>query len=119
MIVCLPSVPGKACVRRIDWMISLIFRSTFLLGSCTSSAGSRRWRTSCWVMVLAPRAWPLTESSAADTMASGSKPVFVQKVLSSTAVVASTSAGESWSQVTGMRCSPLLKRASSVVPSRA
>ena len=74
-----------------------IFRSIFLPGSCTNSGGRSRARTSCWVMVEAPRASPLSESRAAEAIASGSKPVLVQKVLSSTAVVASTSAGEIWS----------------------
>ncbi len=119
MICCLPASPGNACVRRIDWMISLILRSIVLPGSCTSSGGRRRARTSCWVIVDAPRASPLSESSPAETMASGSKPVFVQKVLSSTAVVASTRAGEIWSKVRIWRCSPLLNVASTVVPSRA
>ncbi len=87
MIACLPSTPGKACVRRIDWMISLSLRSIVRSGSCTRSSGSRTLRTSCWVTVEAPRLSPRMESSPAATIASGSKPAFSQNVLSSIAVV--------------------------------
>ena len=90
MISCLPSSPEKCCVSRIDWMISLSLRSAVRVGSWTSSGSSRRWRTSCWVIVEAPRASPRSEPSPAETIATGSKPAFSQKVLSSTAVVASS-----------------------------
>ena len=90
MICCLPVSPGNAWVTRIDWMISLSLRSAVRCGSWTSSGSSRRARTSCWVIVEAPRLSPRSEPSAADTIATGSKPAFSQNVLSSTAVVASS-----------------------------
>ena len=118
MIVCLPSSPWKYWVTRIDWMISLSFRSIVRSGSCTSSSLSRRFRTSCWVIVDAPRLLPRIESTAAETMATGSKPAFSQNVLSSTAVVASSRTGGISSKVTSSRrLSP--KRASSTVPVRS
>ena len=118
MISCLPVSPGKACVTRIDWMISLSLRSAVRCGSWTSFSSSSRARTSCWVMVDAPRASPRSEPSAADTMATGSKPAFSQNVLSSTAVVASSrTLGISSNLTTSRRASP--KRASSIVPVRS
>ncbi len=103
MIVCLPCSPGKAWVRRIDWMISLALRSNVRCGSWTRSWGSSRWRTSCWVIVDAPRARPVIESSAAEKMPSGSNPALVQNVWSSTAVVASMRVGEIWLNATTSR----------------
>ena len=100
MICCLLSV----CVSRIDWMISLIFRSTFLFGSATSAGSSRRARTSCWVMVEAPRWVPVRVSRTAARMPSGSKPLLVQKVLSSIVVVASMTMPGTWSNWTTSRC---------------
>ena len=91
MICCLPVSPWKSWVTRIDWMISLSLRSAVRCGSWTRAGSSRRARTSCWVIVEAPRASPRIEPSAADTIATGSKPALSQKVLSSTAVVASSS----------------------------
>ena len=118
MICCLPVSPGKCWVTRIDWMISLSLRSAVRCGSWTRAGSSRRARTSCWVMVEAPRASPRSEPSAADTMATGSKPAFSQKVLSSTAVVASSSTFGIWSKVTTSRlASP--NRASSILPVRS
>ena len=51
MIRRLPSRPGRPRVTRIDWMISLILRSTVRSGSWTRAGSRSRWRTSCWVMV--------------------------------------------------------------------
>ncbi len=119
MMRSLPSRPGYACVTRIDWMISLILRSTRRSWSCTSSPGSSRWRTNCWVIVDAPRASPEIVSRPAAMMLSGSKPVLVQNDLSSTAVVASIRTGGRSVKSTTSRRSPELKRASSVSPSRA
>ena len=93
MICCLPSIPGYASVRRIDWMISLSFRSTWRFGSWTSSGSRRRWRTSCWVIVEAPRLLPRRLSIPAAMIATGSKPALSQNVLSSTATWASTTIG--------------------------
>ena len=118
MIVCLPSSPGNAWVTRMDWMISLSLRSMVRSGSWTSSSSSRRLRTSCWVIVDAPRLLPRSESTAAEMMATGSKPAFSQKVLSSTAVVASRrTGGMSSNWTSSRRLSP--KRASSMVPVRS
>ena len=99
-----PASPGKAWVRRIDWMISLSLRSAVRFGSWTSSGSRRRARTSCWVIVEAPRLLPRSQSSAAETIATGSKPALSQKVLSSTAVVASTRTVGISSKVTTSRC---------------
>ena len=52
------------------------------------------------MIVEPPRSLPLTVSMAAETKPTGSKPEFSQNVLSSTDVVASTSAGGIWSNVT-------------------
>ena len=69
-------------------------------------------------MVDAPRLLPRSESSAAETIATGSKPALSQKVLSSTAVVASRSTLGISSKVTISRfASP--KRASSILPVRS
>ena len=93
MIFCLPASPANAWVTRIDWMISLSLRSTVRFGSWTSVSGSSRARTSCWVIVEAPRLLPRSESRPAAMMASGSKPALSQNVLSSMAVVASRRIG--------------------------
>ena len=93
MICCLPVAPENASVRRIDWMISLSLRSAVRFGSWTRSSSRSRARTSCCVMVEAPRLLPRSESRAAEMIATGSKPAFSQNVLSSTAVVASRRIG--------------------------
>ncbi len=94
-------------------MISLIFRSYVLPSNAL--AGRRRARTSCWVIVEAPRARPRTVSYAADRIAIGSKPAFCQYVLSSMLVVASMSiAGRSLYSTTVRFCWP--KRASPPCP---
>jgi hypothetical protein len=57
-----------------------------------TSGGRRRARTSCWVIVDAPRSSgvsPLAFWKTAAAMAAGSKPSLVQKVRSSAVVVAS------------------------------
>ena len=64
MICCLPASPWNASVTRIDWMISLSLRSTVRCGSWTSAGSSRRARTSCWVIVDAPRLSPRIELEA-------------------------------------------------------
>jgi hypothetical protein len=70
------------------------------------------------VIVDAPRDRPRRASSPAEAIASGSNPVFVQKVLSSTAVVASIRIPGIWSKVTASRrMSPNL--ASSTLPVRS
>ena len=71
MICCLPSSPcsAKYCVTRIDWMISLSLRSNVRSPSCSRSGSSRRARTSCWVIVEAPRLLPRNESRPAATIA--------------------------------------------------
>ncbi len=74
-------------------MISLSFRSAVRFGSWTRSGSSSRARTSCCVIVEAPRLDPRIESIPAEMIAVGSKPAFSQNVLSSTAVVASTRTG--------------------------
>ncbi len=58
MIRCLPSSPGKAWVTRIDWMISLSLRLAVTSVSAVPSSLRSRWRTSCWVIVEAPRGRP-------------------------------------------------------------
>ena len=58
--------------------------------------GRSRARTSCWVIVEAPRALPVSVSAAADRIPIGSKPAFCQKVLSSVLVVASIRTGGPW-----------------------
>ncbi len=55
----------------------------------------------------------------ADSTPTGSKPVLVQNVLSSTDVTASIRIGGIWSKVMTCRLSPLEKRASSTVPVRS
>ena len=47
-------------------MISLSLRSIVRSGSWTSSGSSSRARTSCWVIVEAPRLSPRSESRPAD-----------------------------------------------------
>ena len=118
MISCLPSSPLNCWVTRIDSMISLSLRSIVRFGSWTRSSSSSVLRTSCWVIVEAPRLSPRSEPSAADTIATGSNPAFSQKVLSSTAVVASSRTFGISSNVTISRlASP--KRASSILPVRS
>ncbi len=118
MIRCLPASPGKAWVTRIDWMISLSLRLAVTWVSAVPSSLRSRWRTSCWVMVDAPRVRPRTASRPADMIPTGSKPEFSQKVRSSTAVVASTRTGGIWSKATTSRLnSP--KRASSTFSVRS
>ena len=103
MIFCLPSRPGYASVTRIDWMISRSFRVAERSVTAAPLSVSRRWRTSCWVMVDAPRGWPRSESMPAATMPTVSKPALSQNEPSSTAVVASTSTGGISSNVTTCR----------------
>ena len=118
MIRRLPSTPGKAWVSRIDWTISRTLRSADTWVCALPSSVSSRWRTSCWVIVEAPRGLPRMASMPATTMPTGSKPEFSQNVLSSIAVVASTSTGGTSSNVTTSRLnSP--NRASSIVPVRS
>ena len=122
MIRCLPSSPGKAWVTRIDWMISLSLRSAdrwvWATASAEVSSVSSRWRTSCWVIVDAPRALPRMASRPAAMMPTGSNPEFSQNERSSTAVVASTRTGGISSKVTTSRLnSP--NRASCTVPVRS
>ena len=115
MICCLPSTPGNAWVIRIDSMISLSLRSAVRCGSWTRAGSSSVLRTSCWVIVEAPRLSPRNEPIAAETMATGSNPALSQKVLSSTAVVASSrTLGISSNWTTSRLASP--KRASSILP---
>ncbi len=71
-------------------MISLSLRSAVRFGSWTSAGSSSRSRTSCWVIVDAPRLSPRSDPSVAEMMATGSNPALSQNVLSSTAVVASS-----------------------------
>ena len=116
MIVFLPSSPGKAWVSRIDWMISRALRS--YVEPSNAAGGSRRARTSCWVMVDAPRGLPETVSRPAETMPAGSKPGLLQKSLSSIEVVASMISPGSSLYVTSSRFrSP--RRASSTLPVRS
>ena len=118
MICCLPGMPEYSWVSRIDWMISRILRSYFEPANALS--GSRRFRTSCWVIVEAPRSRPpVTVSMAAETMPTGSKPALLQKVLSSIDVVASTSAGESWAKSSMTWRWTWPNRASSTLPVRS
>ncbi len=80
--------------------------------------GQERCRTSCWVIVEAPRLLPRSESRPAEMIATGSKPALSQNVLSSIAVVASSRIGGISSNVTtSRRASP--NRASSVLPVRS
>ena len=79
MIACLPASPGYAWVSRIDWMISRALRSYVLPSN--AAAGRSRARTSCWVMVEAPRGLPATVSSPAETMPAGSKPALHPEIL--------------------------------------
>ena len=118
MIFCLPSTPGYASVSRIDWTISLIFRSKVRPGSSTRAGSRSRWRTSCWVMVDAPRLLPRRLSTPAAMIASGSKPELSQNVLSSTAVWASMTIGGMSLNSTTSRFSPP-NRASSILPVRS
>ena len=92
---------GLGHADRLDDLLELALDLRF--GSCTRSGGSRRARTSCWVIVEAPRLEPRSESSPAETMATGSKPAFSQNVLSSMAVVASSRIGGISSKVTTSR----------------
>ena len=93
----LPATPGYVSLRRIDWRISLALRTYRSEPGATTSAGSIRARTSCWVIVDAPRSLsPLAFSAIADRIACASKPAFSQNVRSSAVVVASrTSRGTS------------------------
>ncbi len=102
----LPSSPGKASDRRIDWMISLALRRYLSAPGSITSEGSSRARTSCWVMVEAPRSLvPLAPSAAAAAMAAASKPLFAQKVRSSAVVVASSTSRGTSSKATTCRSS--------------
>ena len=83
MIRCLPSSPEKAWVTRMDWMISLTLRLAESSVTAEPSSVRRRWRTSCWVIVEAPRARPRIASTPAPTMPTGSKPALSQKLASS------------------------------------
>ena len=74
-------------------MISFSFRLADSSVTAVLSFVSRRCRTSCWVIVEAPRGRPRSESIPAATMPIGSKPAFYQKLPSSIAVVASTRTG--------------------------
>ena len=99
-------------------MISLSLRSIVRFGSWTRSSGRSLARTSCWVIVDAPRLLPRNESRPAEMIANGSKPALSQNVLSSIAVVASRRIGGISSNVTvSRRSSP--NRASSVSPVRS
>ena len=72
----------------------------------TTLSGRSRARTSCWVMVDAPRSPPDDALFAtADRIAAGSNPSFVQKVRSSAVVVASTMRCGTSSKATTRRCS--------------
>ncbi len=93
-------------------MISRTLRSQVV--SSNAAAGRRRLRTSCWVIVDAPRGRPETVSSPALTMPAGSKPGLIQKSLSSIAVVASSISPGIWSKVTSSRRS-VPRRASSTL----
>ena len=64
MICCLPTSPWNVSVSRIDWMISLSLRSAVRCGSWTSAGSSSRARTSCWVIVDAPRLSPRMRAQA-------------------------------------------------------
>ena len=79
-------------------MISRIFRSSRLPSKALG--GSRRARTSCWVIVEPPRGRPLIVSTVAETKPARSKPGLTQKSLSSIAVVASRTSGVSSENVT-------------------
>ena len=96
-------------------MISLIFRSKVRFGSWTRSGSSSRWRTSCWVIVDAPRLLPRRLSRPADTIASGSNPALSQKVLSSIAVWASMTIGGMSANATTSRFSPPNRASSTAV----
>ena len=118
MIRCLPETPGYVSVTRIDWMISRSLRVADRSVTAAPLSDSRRWRTSCWVIVEAPRGWPRSESMPAATMPTVSKPALSQNEPSSTAVVASTRTGGISSNFTTWRLnSP--KRASSILPVRS
>ncbi len=99
-------------------MISLILRVKVGSVWADPSWVSSLWRTSCWVMVDPPRGWPRSASRPETRMPSGSNPELSQNVLSSTAVVASTSWGGIWLKVRTVRFS-VPNVASWVVPSRA
>ncbi len=118
MIRCLPSAPEYVWVTRIDWMISLTLRLAESSVTAEVSVVSSRCRTSCWVMVEAPRGRPRIASMPAATMPTGSKPALSQKLESSIAVVASTSTGGMSLNSTTLRLnSP--NRASSTLCSRS
>ena len=105
-------------MTRIDWMISRSLRVADRSVCAVPFWVSSRWRTSCWVIVEAPRGAPRRESMPAATMPIVSKPALSQNEPSSTAVVASTSTGGIWSKVTTSRLnSP--NRASSTLPVRS
>jgi len=97
-------------------MISRTLRSYVV--PANASGGSNRARTSCWVIVEAPRGRPDSVSRPADTMPIGSKPALIQKSLSSIAVVASIiSPGICSNVTTSRRNEPSL--ASSTSPVRS
>ena len=84
----LPTTPGYASLRRIDWRISLAFRMYRSEPGATTSSGSIRARTRCWVIVDAPRSLsPLSVLGDCRQIACGSKPGFSQNVRSSAVVV--------------------------------
>ena len=118
MIRCLPSRPWYASVTRIDWMISRSLRVAETSVCADPFSDNRRCRTSCWVIVDAPRGLPRSESTPAAMIPTVSNPAFSQNVRSSTAVVASMSTGGISSYVTTWRLnSPNL--ASSTLPVRS
>ena len=86
----LPASPGNASVTRADWISSFALRRYRSAPGATYSSGRSLARTSCWVIVEAPR-WPepLAFSAMADMIAAGSNPPLSQKVRSSAVVVAS------------------------------
>ena len=116
MISCLPATPGNSWVRRTDWMISRILRSMAV--PANADWGRSSARTSCCVIVDAPRELPVRVSRPAERMPAGSKPAFSQNVLSSVDVVASIRTGGIWSYVTTSRCSRA-KEASWTLPVRS
>ena len=74
-------------------MTSFALRRYTSAPGSTTSAGRSRARTSCCVIVEAPRPFPCTVSTAAATIAVTSKPSFSQNVRSSAVVVASSTRG--------------------------
>ncbi len=95
MICSLPDWPGYSWVRRTDWMISRNLRS--YVEPSKAQSGSSLARTSCWVMVEAPRGRPEMVSTPAEMIPTGSKPAFCQKPWSSIEVVASIISPGIWS----------------------